>query len=137
MARTRWPSDLRIPASCTGWADQAGTAGGCLTPWGPADRSSRKTARTASAESEVRPGPRLPTLCPYPVKTGEAGPEVQSTSSLPGRKHYPHPPCRIGAADTFVVRQRLRVLIVRFWVPHTGCLGVFAGRETCNRWSAA
>ena len=52
--------------------------------WGPADRSSRKTARTASAESEVRPGPRLPTLRPYPAKTGK-----------PGRKHYPHPPCRV------------------------------------------
>jgi len=51
--------------------------------WGPAGRSSRKTARTASAESEVRPGPRLPTLCPYPVKTGEARPEALSTSSLP------------------------------------------------------
>jgi len=51
--------------------------------WGPADRSSRRTARTASAESEVRPGPRIPTLRPYPVKTGEAGPEALSTVSLP------------------------------------------------------
>src|SRR6266702_66854 len=51
---------------------------------GQAGRSSRRTARTASADSEVRPGPRLPTLRPYPVKTGEAGPEALSTVSLSG-----------------------------------------------------
>ena len=44
--------------------------------WGPADRSFRRTTRAASADSEVRPGPRLPTLCPYHLKTGEAGPEA-------------------------------------------------------------
>ena len=38
---------------------------GAMKTWDPADRSSRKTTRAASADSEVRPGPRLPTLRPY------------------------------------------------------------------------
>jgi hypothetical protein len=33
--------------------------------------------------SEVRPGPRPPTLCPRDVTVGEAGPEALSTVSLP------------------------------------------------------
>ena len=39
----------------------------------------------ASADSEVRPGPRFPTLRPYHAKTAEAGPEPEAlpTSSLP------------------------------------------------------
>src|SRR4249920_3235089 len=85
MARTRWPVGTVNPGLYPGWADQTGTAGRCHKTWGPADRSSRRTARTASAESEVRPGPRLPTLCPYPVKIGEAGPEALPTLSLPNR----------------------------------------------------
>src|SRR5712691_4920597 len=64
------------PASSPGQADQTGAAGGCQKIWDPADRSFRRTTRTASAESEVRPGPRLPTLRPYHLKTGEAGPEA-------------------------------------------------------------
>ena len=56
---------------------------GAVKTWGPADRSSRRTARAASAESEVRPGPRPPTLRPHHRKTAQAGPEAQSTSSLP------------------------------------------------------
>src|SRR5215467_4075401 len=83
--RTRWPPDLATPASRTGQADQTGHAGGCQKNLGPADRSIPKTARSASADSEVRPGPRPPTLRPNQPKTTEAGPE-----------HYPHPPCRIG-----------------------------------------
>jgi len=55
--------------------------------WDPADRSSRRTARAASAGSEVRPGPRLPTLRPRRAKAGRQG-----------RKHYPHPPCRLRSA---------------------------------------
>ena len=70
-------------AMSPGWADQTGTAGRCHRTWGPADRSSRRTARTASADSEVRPGPRLPTLRPCSVKIREAGPEALSTLSLP------------------------------------------------------
>ena len=82
MARTRWPVGPVNPASSPGWADQAGTAGRCHKTWGPAGGSSRRTAQTASADSEVRPGPRLPALRPYPVKIGEAGPEAL-THSLP------------------------------------------------------
>src|SRR5690242_289727 len=61
------------PGLFPGQADQAGTAGGCHKTWGPADRSSRRTARAASAESEVRPGPRPPTLRLYHTKTAQAG----------------------------------------------------------------
>src|SRR6266487_3720603 len=75
---------------------------GAIKTWDPADRSFRRTTRAASAESEVRPGPRLPTLRPHHLKTGEAGPEALPTLSLPGRKHYPHSPCRIRAHETFV-----------------------------------
>ena len=56
-----------------------------LSEWDPADRSFRKTTRAASAESEVRPGPRLPTLRARHVKIREAAPEVFSTVSLPIR----------------------------------------------------
>src|SRR5690348_12936370 len=49
---------------------------------GPGRQIDLKTARTASADSEVRPGPRPQTLRPYQAKTSEAGPEAQSTSSL-------------------------------------------------------
>src|SRR6266487_1851810 len=69
---------------------------GAIKTWDPADRSFRRTTRAASAESEVRPGPRLPTLRPHHLKTGEAGPEALPTLSLPGRTHYPHSPCREG-----------------------------------------
>ena len=82
MARTRWPSDLGTPASCTGQADQTGSAGGCQE-LGPGRQIDLRTARAASADSEVRPGPRPQTLRPYQAKTSEAGPEAQSTSSLP------------------------------------------------------
>src|SRR5690348_2223101 len=50
---------------------------------GPGRQIDLKTARAASADSEVRPGPRPQTLRPYQAKTTEAGPEAQSTSSLP------------------------------------------------------
>src|SRR5439155_13183265 len=50
---------------------------------GPGRQIDLKTTRTASADSEVRPGPRPQTLRPYQAKTSEAGPEAQSTSSLP------------------------------------------------------
>jgi hypothetical protein len=80
------PADRRTweaPASDPGQADQTGNAGGCQKNWDPADRSFRRTARAASADSEVRPGPRLQTLRPHQAKTAEAGPEAQSTVSLP------------------------------------------------------
>jgi hypothetical protein len=57
--------------------------------WGPADRSFRRTTRAASADSEVRPGPRPPTLRPYHLKTGEAGPEAP-IHILPADSAWPH-----------------------------------------------
>ena len=56
---------------------------GAIKTLGPGRQIVSQDSRTASAESEVRPGPRPPTLRPYPVKTGEAGPEALSTVSLP------------------------------------------------------
>src|SRR5258707_3588926 len=74
---------IRRPGLFPGQADQTGSAGGCHENLGPADRSFRRTARAASADSEVRPGPRPPTLTPHQVKAREAGPEALPTSSLP------------------------------------------------------
>src|SRR5260221_8028808 len=71
------------PGLFPGQADQTGSAGGCHENLGPADRSFRRTTRAASADSEVRPGPRPPTLTPHQVKAREAGPEALPTSSLP------------------------------------------------------
>src|SRR5713101_6123488 len=53
---------------------------------GPGRQIDLRTARAASADSEVRPGPRPQTLRPYQAKTTEAGPEAQSTSSLPSMR---------------------------------------------------
>jgi hypothetical protein len=83
MARTRWPSGPVNPDLLPrpGRSDRQ-------RRWvpenlGPADRSSRRTARAASAESEVRPGPRFPTLRAHHIKIREAGPDALSTVSLP------------------------------------------------------
>ena len=45
----------------------------------------RRTARAASADSNFRPGPRLPTLRAHHIKIGEAGPEALPLPSLPIR----------------------------------------------------
>src|SRR6266576_5488326 len=84
MARTAEPSDLATPASCTGQGDQIGTTGGATT-WGPADTTALTTARPASAESEVRPGPRPPTLRAHRAEARQAEPEALATASLPNR----------------------------------------------------
>src|SRR6266516_4881108 len=76
-------------ASDPGQADQTGSAGGCQKNWDPAGRSFRKTTRAASAESEVRPGPRLPTLRAHHVKIREAAPVALSTLSLPNIRVSP------------------------------------------------
>src|SRR6266699_3363067 len=57
---------------------------------GPGRQVDLKTTRAASADSEVRPGPRPPTLRPHQSKPTEAAPEAEKQ----GQKHYPHPPCR-------------------------------------------
>ncbi len=97
-------SDLCTPASCPGQADQTGSAGGCQKTRDPADRSSRRTARAASAESEVRPGPR-----PRPYARTTAKPWKQ------GRKHYPHSPCRIFACGSSADPSLACVQIIRLW----------------------
>src|SRR2546430_11751819 len=105
MARTRWPVGPGKPRPLV----QAGQIRpaplvGAVRPWDPADRSSRRTARTASADSEVRPGPRLPTLRPYSVKIGEAGPEALPTLSLPTR--CVKQPGRLGRGRAQVIQLR-------------------------------
>ena len=82
MARTRWPPDWEPLASGPGQAEPGRHRRWVPKTWDPADRSSRRTARTASAESEVRPGPRPPTLRPHHRKSTEAGPEA-TIHSLP------------------------------------------------------
>jgi hypothetical protein len=86
MARTRWPPGPVNPGLLPGQADQTGSAGGCQN-LGPGRQIVIKTARAAPADSEVRPGPRPPTLRSHQVKTREAGPEALPTSSLPTRRH--------------------------------------------------
>src|SRR6266496_3478285 len=88
MARTRWPPDPENPGLLPrpGRSDRQ-------RRWvpqnlGPADKSILKTARAASADSEVRPGPRPPTLRPHHSKAREAGPEAL-THILPAEYERP------------------------------------------------
>jgi hypothetical protein len=85
MARTRWPPGSGNPGLLPRPGRSDRQRRWVPLTWGPADRSFPRTARTASADSEVRPGPRPPTLRPHQGKTGEAGPEALPTSSLPNR----------------------------------------------------
>ncbi len=63
---------------------------GARKNWDPADRSFRKTTRAASAESEVRPGRRLPTLRTHRLKIREAAPEatIHSLPAESARRKY-------------------------------------------------
>src|SRR6185437_2132330 len=83
MARTRWPPGSGNPGLLPRPGRSDRQRRWVPLTWGPADRSFPRTARTASADSQVRPGPRPPTLRPHQGKTGEAGPEALPTSSLP------------------------------------------------------
>ena len=90
MARTRWPPGPVKPRPLA-QAGQIRPAPLRLPEnLGPpqADRFAGQPER-ASADSQARPGPRLPTLRPCSVKIGEARPEALPTLSLPipcGRK---------------------------------------------------
>ena len=120
MARTRWPPGPVNP--------------GLLPRPGRSDRQRRwvpenlgpgrqvhiKTARAASADSEVRPGPRPPTLRPHQPKTTQAGPEAEKQD----QEHYPHPPCRFSAAESGTALAGSRVQISQFW---PCCVGVCVG----------
>src|SRR6476646_2500531 len=76
MARTRWPSDLWTPASCTGWADRAGTAGGCLN-LGPG----RQIVSQDSPDGVSRIGGQAGTQAPdpMPVSSQNRGSRAGST----------------------------------------------------------
>jgi hypothetical protein len=81
------------PRHLPGQADQTGSAPGGHENLGPADRSFGRTTRAASADSEVRPGPRPPTLTPH-----------QGKARRQGRKHYPHPPAESGSHVQLVIQ---------------------------------
>src|SRR5262245_30085244 len=76
--RTREPR----PLAQDGQIGPAPPAGATKT-WDPADESLAGQPERASADSEVRPGPRPPTLRPHHRKTTEAGPKALKPSSLP------------------------------------------------------
>ena len=86
MVRTRWPPGPVNPGLLPRPGRSDRQRRWVPETWGPAGQVDLKTARAASADSEVRPGPRLPTLRPCQPKTTEAGPEALSTSSLPTRR---------------------------------------------------
>src|SRR5207248_11191675 len=88
---------------------------------GPGRQVDLKTARAASADSEVRPGPRPLTLRPHQAKTTQARPEAEKQ----GRKHYPHPPCRLLAPDHWV---RLSTAVA-----HIGPFGTVSCRSMPGR----
>jgi hypothetical protein len=83
MARTRWPPGPVNPGLLPGQADQTGSAGGCHNLGPGRQIVSKDSPSAASADSEVRPGPRPPTLRSNRDTTREAGPEALPTSSLP------------------------------------------------------
>ena len=103
MARARCPPGPVTPASCTGQADQAGSAGGCLKTWAwPTDRLAGQPGRRQPNRRSGRdPGSR-----PYA--------RIQPKPGKPGRKHYPQAPCRIGAGRRCVPRSFPRAQIARF-----------------------
>ena len=84
MARTRWPAGpvKPWPLIQARQIRPASPAGARKTGTRPADRFARQP-EAASADSEVRPGPRLPTLRLHHRKTAQAGPEALPTLSLP------------------------------------------------------
>jgi hypothetical protein len=89
------------PASCPGRADQAGTAGGCQKNLGPGrqiDSQDSPDGRQPIRRPGRDPGPR-----PYAP--------AQSRSGKPGRKHYPHSPCRFGTVDFRVFPVQFRAQI--------------------------
>src|SRR5215475_13669222 len=86
MARTRWPSDLEPRPLAQARQIRPAAPVGAKKTWGPADRSFLRTARTASADSEVRPGPRPRPYAHTTAKPLRQGREAQPTSSLPTRR---------------------------------------------------
>src|SRR5215471_17397513 len=73
------------PGLCQDRADQTGSAGGCQE-LGPGRQAGNRTTSTASAASQVRPGPRLR--------------RYAQTAAKPGRqdscRSFSDPPCQYG-----------------------------------------
>jgi hypothetical protein len=76
MTRTRWRSDPCYPGLLPRPSGSDRQRRWVPKSLGPGRQIDRKTTRTASADSEVRPGPRLPTLEPPHRRTGEAEPKT-------------------------------------------------------------
>src|SRR6476619_278760 len=86
---------------------------------GPADTTALTTARPASAESDVRPGPRPPTLRAHRAEARQAEPDALATPSLPTMRGRPgrDQPERVdllcGSHAAFAARRSSRKRIVR------------------------
>ena len=106
VARTRWPfGPVKPPPLVQAGQIRPAPPVGARKTWDPADRSIRRTTRTASADSEVRPGPR-----PRPYA------HTSSNPGKPGRpEHYPHPPCRLRAALSWMKYPALSAQIAQVW----------------------
>jgi hypothetical protein len=80
--------DLRTPASSQARQISPAAPVGATKTWDPADRSFRRTARAASADPEVRPGPRAPD--PTPPPGHRRGSRARSTAhTLPADSERP------------------------------------------------
>ena len=102
MARTRWPSDPVNPGLCQDRADQTRSAGGCQE-LGPGRQAGSRTTSTASARSQVRPGPRPR----HYARTTARSPEVRrrvGTASLTLPADY-----ALVAEDTFAAVDQRRI----------------------------
>ena len=94
-----------------GQADQTGSAGGCQKKLGPGRQivlAGQPERRQPNRRSGRDPGPDLTPASSQDqgsragstIHSLPAGPEALSTLSLPGRKRYPHSPCRIGVVGS-------------------------------------
>src|SRR6266705_6462656 len=77
------------PGLCQDRADHTGSAGGCQE-LGPGRQAGSRTTSTASAGSQVRPGPRIRRYARTTAKPRKQG----GVSDL-----LLHPPCRLGASE--------------------------------------
>src|SRR5689334_20176876 len=80
------------PGLCQDRADQTGSAGGCQE-LGPGRQAGSRTTSTASAGSQVRPGPRLRRYARTTAKPRkyDGVPEPLPPLSLPNRRDAYHP----------------------------------------------
>jgi hypothetical protein len=82
VARTRGPPDLRTPASCTGKADQTGTAGRCRKDLGPGRQIVSQDSPDGISRIGGQPGTQAPD--PPPLSSQDRGSRAGSIiHSLP------------------------------------------------------